>query len=142
MDAHVKTSDGRVDADLPLSVSVQWSEKRGVIELPGREYGGRGAFKFLLTGQTTRAGVALFKPFDAEADVADSFQSLSLFAMLGGDFLEGSLSLGAIHVDASEPQIAQSAASETMSLEGVCTEGASRREDLGHGSFGDEDAEL
>jgi len=133
--ARVTTDDGRVDTEIPVTASVRWSNKRGVITVPGDGVS-QVEHTLVISADVTRSGTQLFHPVAEQADDPDRFQSFSMSVTLGREAAQGDVYLGEIHVDATEPQIELSAAYEQMSLEGVCLEGASRRKDLARGTFG------
>jgi hypothetical protein len=135
LNTHVITDDGRIDTTIPVVVAAQWSEKRGVITVPGDGYT-EVDHTLVVSGQVTRTGTELFRPSDTAADDAATFQSLGLHFTIGKQAVGGRVYLGLVRVDASEPQIAMTDALERGSLEGVCIEGVSRREDVATGSFG------
>ncbi|HKU37971.1 MAG TPA: hypothetical protein VJR89_07485 [Polyangiales bacterium] len=122
--AHVRTSDGRVDAHLPLTAAVQWSPRTGLVTVPPQLDDIPHTSSLIGDGAIARA---------AEPN---TFDTVAIYVALGRDGVRGTLFLGELTLDESQPQIASSGALERMSLDGVCLEGASTRQDLDQGGFG------
>ena len=135
IEAHVTTEDGRIDTTIPVEIAVRWSEKRGVVTVPGDGYS-EVDHTLVISAETTSLGKDLFRPFDSDPDDETTFQSLSLHVTVGEQNAGGLVFLGVIRVDTSEPQVALSGALERGTLDDVCTEGLSRHEERASGSFG------
>jgi hypothetical protein len=132
--ARLKTDDGRIDVSMSVTFAVQWSKRRAVIKVPGD-----GLLEvehtLVVQGHASRAGSSWLRGAPQEDD-ANAFQSIELSISAGKNQVQGHIFLTKLVLDDSKPQIASSNVRDLMTLDGVCLEDASRREEVDHGTFG------